>query len=150
MLSIGWRGAARRARALGGLVCCALYGSVLLGCGDSGDSGDDASTGGSGGSAGTGGSGAGPTGTIVASINRPRAGECMSAADCGREVGTACATVAGAYRVCTIQAPVATTASEFPSLDECGPSRACASGSCYELLTFSTGHCGRARMKAPP
>jgi len=138
MLSIGWRGAA-----LGTLVCCALYGSVLFGCADSGDSGDDGSTGGSGGSAGTGGSAALPPGT-VASINRPRPGECMSAADCGRDVGTACATVAGAYRVCTVQAPVTTTASDFPNLDECGPSRACASGSCYELLTFSSGHCGNA------
>jgi hypothetical protein len=68
----------------------------------------------------------------------------MSAADCGRAEGTACATVAGAYRVCTVQAPVATAASAFPSLDECGPSRACTSGNCYQLLTFSTGHCGAA------
>jgi hypothetical protein len=70
----------------------------------------------------------------------------MSAADCGRDEGTACATVAGAYRVCTVQAPVATTASALPSADECGPSRACASGNCYQLLTFAGGQCGSAAL----
>jgi hypothetical protein len=66
----------------------------------------------------------------------------MSAADCILGEGTACATVAGAYRVCTVQAPVATTASEYPTLDQCGPGRACPSGSCYELLNFPGGQCG--------
>jgi hypothetical protein len=66
----------------------------------------------------------------------------MSAAQCGNAAGAACATVAGGYRVCTFQPPVATTASAYPTLDQCGPGRACASGSCYSVLNFPSGQCG--------
>jgi hypothetical protein len=52
--------------------------------------------------------------------------------------------VAGGYRVCTFQPPVATTASAYPTLDECGPGRACPSGGCYPVLNFPSGQCGMA------
>jgi hypothetical protein len=142
MLSTGWLGAARRACALGALLSCAFGSSGLfVGCsgsGDSGDSGDD-------GTGGTGSINLGlPAGArIVASINQPR-GECMSAADCGGGAGAACATVAGGYRVCTFQPPVATMSSSLASLDQCGPSRACSSGKCYSVLNFAGGQCGSA------
>jgi hypothetical protein len=66
----------------------------------------------------------------------------MSTADCsgGMLPGTACATVAGGYRVCTFQTPVATAATG--PADQCDPSRPCATGNCYPALTFPSGQCG--------
>jgi hypothetical protein len=52
--------------------------------------------------------------------------------------------VAGGYKVCTYQPAAATTASSLPSLDQCGPSRACTSGNCYSALNFPSGQCGNA------
>jgi hypothetical protein len=131
---------------------CALFSSaVWFGCGggDSGDSDDSASTGGS--SSSTGGSGGaasqGLPSTPQANANAPEAGECISAGECRNGIGTAaCATVGGAYRVCTYQPAVATAASLNPASDECNASKACATGSsCFPVLAFANGLCGNAQ-----
>ena len=140
MWSTTWHGAARRVRALGALVSCTLCASgVFVGCSGS-DSGDGSSSGGSGGTSAVD-LGLPQGARIVASINQPM-GECTSAAACAGSAGPACATVAGGYRVCTFQPPAATTASALPSLDQCGPGRACTSGNCYSVLNFPSGQCG--------
>ena len=123
-----------------GAALCAW--ALLVACGeDSG--GDDAGTGGSAGSAGAT-SGLPPGTRAVLPVESPRAGECMSSADCsgGGLPGTACATVAGSYKVCAFQTPEATVATN--PAGQCDPSRPCATGKCYPVLTFPTGQCGGA------
>jgi hypothetical protein len=84
---------------------------------------------------------------VVASANPPELGECISAGECmsGTPGTPACATVAGAYRVCTYQPAPATAASANPAGDECNATKACAAGStCFPVLAFASGLCGNA------
>jgi hypothetical protein len=83
---------------------------------------------------------------VVASANPPEPGECISGGECMSMTpgAAACATVAGAYRVCTYQPPVAMGSSMNAAADECNATKACADGTCYPVLAFAGGLCGNA------
>src|SRR5262245_45991222 len=104
-----------------GALCAA---ALLVACGE--DSGDDGG-GGAGGSTAGGGSagipGLPPGSRIVRGTEALRTGECMSPADCSgaSAPGTVCATMAGSYKVCAVQTPVATAATT--PAGECDPNR---------------------------
>lgn len=152
MMSTRSQGATRTAGALGALLSCALFsGAVWVGCGggDSDDSDGGGSTGGSSSNGGSGGGGGGQAlpSRVVAAADAPETGECISAGECRNGIGTpACATVAGAYQVCTYQPAVATAASMYPTADECSDSKPCPAGSsCFPVLAFANGLCGNAQ-----